>query len=141
MGAYKVRPARRGDAEHIRAVLAESGFQVDSAIVNWVINHPEMELLVAADQLEKAIGVVVLSHRPALRYAGRVAFVEELFVARAWRRQGVGRELLKRVVERARVLGVKRLELQNLTGRNDEALSFYGACGFVETGTLVFKLN
>lgn len=139
MGVFKVRPARRGDAEAIKAVLSESGFQADAATANWIINHPEMELMVAADSLERAIGVLVLSHRPQLRFASRVATIEELFVAKAWRRQGVGRELLKRAVERAHVLGVKQIEIQNLGGSADQALPFFSACGFQKADALLFR--
>lgn len=138
---FKVRPARRGDAAPITALMAELGFTGDPATVTWIISHPEMELLVAADALDKAIGVVCLAHRPQVRMGGRVANVDELVVTQAWRRKGVGRELLKRAVERARVLGVKKLEIQTLTAGSPEATAFLTACGFAPADAAVFKLG
>ncbi len=139
MTAFKVRPARRGDATSINVLMAEMGFSGDAATVTWIVSHPEMELLVAADALDKAIGLVCLAHRPAIRLGGRVASIEELMVTQSWRRKGVGRELLKRAVERARVLGVKRLEVQSLTASAPEA-PFFAACGFVPADASVFRL-
>lgn len=138
---FKVRPARRGDGEQVRALLSEVGFQIDAQIVTWLISHPEMELMVAADALDKAIGVLALSHRPQLRFSARIATIDEVVVAKAWRRKGVGRQLLQRAVDRAKVLGAKRVEVQNLGGQKDPALAFFSACGFEQAETLVFKLR
>jgi GNAT superfamily N-acetyltransferase len=109
--------------------------------VDWIISHPEMEIFIAADSLDKAIGLATLSHRPQLRMGGRMATIDELVVTQSWRRRGVGRELLKRAVERAKVLTVKRLEMMNHAGRSDGARAFYEACGFEEADALVFRLK
>jgi len=138
--AFKVRAARRGDATPLTQLMAELGFSGDPATVTWIISHPEMELLVAADSLDKAIGVVCLTHRPQIRMGGRIGTIEELAVTAAWRRKGVGRELLKRAVERARVLGVKKLEIQTLTAVSPEAGAFFLACGFAVADTTVYRL-
>ena len=58
-----------------------------------------------------------------------------------WRGKGVGRELLKRAVERAKVLSVKRLELVNHHGRGDEAKAFYDKCGFGEADAMVLRFR
>lgn len=140
-GAFKVRPGRRGDAEGIKQLLAELGFQADNATVTWLISHPEMELLVAADSLDKVIGVCALSHRPQIRFGGRIATIDELAVTGAWRRKGVGKELLKRAVERARVLGVKRLEIQTVGSPDELQKAFLTASGFVSAPQGVWKLS
>ncbi len=138
---FKTRPGRRGDAEPIKALLGEVGFVGDSNAVTWIISHPEMELIVAGDPLDKCIGFVALSHRPNLRSGGRVATIDELIVSNAHRKQGVGKELLKRAVDRAKVLDVRRLEVQSLGGKDDPALAFFKACGFSDAGVLVFRLG
>jgi GNAT superfamily N-acetyltransferase len=138
--AFRVRPARRGDAEHFKALLAEIGFSGDSATVTWIISHPEMEIIVAADSFDKVVGFVALSHRPNLRHAGRIATIDELLVAKAWRRKGVGRELLKRAVDRAKVLGVKRLEIQSLEVAGEDPAPFFTAAGLKPADLKVYKL-
>lgn len=138
---FKVRPARRGDATPIVSLLLEVGINADANTVTWIISHPEMELLVAADMLDKPIGFVTLSHRPMLKTGGRSATIDELNVAKAWQRKGVGRELLRRAVERAKVLSVKRLEVQTYGAINEGLTAFFRACGFelAEVGT--FRLR
>lgn len=139
--AFKVRPARRGDAQGIVAILNEAGATADTQTFTWIISHPEMEVLVAADALDKVIGVVSLSHRPLLKVGGRAATIDELGVSRAWHRRGVGRELVKRAVERARVLGVKRLEVQTFQGVTAELETFFKATGFEPAQVGVFRLK
>lgn len=138
---YRVRPARRGDAGPVVSLLSEEGLSGDTHTVAWIISHPEMELLVAADGHDRAIGFVSLTHRPVLKLGGRAATIDELLVTRSWRRRGVGRELLKRAVERARVLAVKRLEVQSLGAPHDGVASFLRACGFERAEVGLFRLG
>lgn len=138
---FKVRPARRGDATPIVAVLAEIGLNADANTVTWIISHPEMELMVAADSLDKVVGFVTLSHRPVLKTGGRAGTIDELNVTKAWRRKGVGRELLRRAVERANVLSVKRLSIETFGPLTDELRAFFVACGFEEADIGVFRLK
>lgn len=139
--AFKVRPARRGDAQPLVQLLAEEGAIADAHTVTWIISHPEMELMVAADMLDKAIGFVTLSHRPILKMGGRSATIDELVVTKSWRRKGVGRELIKRVVERAKVLTVKRLEVQTFGPVTEELSAFFNACGFEQAMVGVFRIR
>ena len=82
---------------------------------------------------------MTLSHRPQLRLRGRIATVDELVVTERWRRQGVGKALLRTAVERARTLGVKRLEIQCGRARGESVRRFYEACGFTEAETAVMR--
>jgi N-acetylglutamate synthase-like GNAT family acetyltransferase len=130
--AFRVRPARRGDAESIGGLLKLLGYPegTDAATVNWVISHPEIELFVAADGQDRPIAVVALSHRPQLRLKGRVLTIDELVVAEAWRRKGVGRALIARVIERARSLSAKQVEIATHPSEPAASLAFFEACGF-----------
>lgn len=123
------------------ALLAEMGLAADSNTVTWIISHPEMEIMVAADALDKVIGFITLSHRPVLKTGGRAGSVDELNVAKVWQRRGVGRELLRRVVERAKVLSVKRLELETYGPVSAEVRAFFAACGFEPAEVGVFRLK
>ncbi len=141
--AFRVRPARRGDADALASLLAELGYPnaADQATVHWVISHPEIEVLVAGDAQDKAIGMVSFSHRPQLRLNGRLARIEELVVTEAWRRRGVGRELIRHAIERARSLSVKQLELATHRGREVFVRPFYASCGFTEIDSAVLRME
>lgn len=139
--SFRVRPARRGDAAGAVALLAESGTISHANTFTWTISHPEMEVFIAADPLDKPVGLVTLSHRPILKLNGRAAAIDELVVAEAWRRRGVGRELLRRAVERARVLSVTRLEAQSMGPVTDGVRAFFEACGFKAADVGTFWLT
>ena len=142
-GTFKVRPARRGDGEAISALLKQLGYvnAADAQTMNWVISHPEIEIVVAGDAQDRAIGVCTFSHRPQLRMRGRLATIDELVVAEGWRRKGVGRALLKKVIDRAKVLSVKRIELITHNPRASVPREFYAACGFVEADVGVMRFG
>ena len=56
-----------------------------------------------------------------------------MFVAKDWRRRGVGRALLEAGVAWAHTGGLRRLVL-DVFARNDGAIAFYRSFGFVEDG-------
>lgn len=138
---FRVRRARRGDADALQALLRELGYPdaADVQTVHWVCSHPEIEVFVVADPQDKPVAMASLSHRPQLRFRGRFATVDEFVVAEQWRRKGVGTALMKALVERARTLSVKRLELISHGGRSPEEHAFYAACGFVEAQAFVMR--
>lgn len=138
---FKVRSGRRGDVESLKGLMAEFGYPdaVDAQIVSWLVSHPESELIVAVDALDRPIGVVTLSHRPQLRLKGRVATIDELVVAQAWRRKGVGRTLLQRAVERSKVLSVRRIEIATPGSNEPAAVAFLEACGFKRVTSTVCR--
>lgn len=140
---FRLRNARRGDADAIRSLVTELGYPdaADAQTVAWVISHPEMEIFVAADHMDRAVGILTLSHRPQLRMKGRIATIDELIVSAAWQRKGVGRALILKAVERAKVLGVRRLELSTHRGRGDLVRAFYQACGFTEADSAIMRME
>jgi len=110
---FKIRPARRGDREGIAELLKEHGYRdaADTNTMFWVLNHPEIDVFIAADSMERPIGFVSLSHRPQLRLRGRIVTIDELVVASGWRLKRVGTRLLETAVARAKALSAKRIEL------------------------------
>ncbi len=139
--SFRIRRARRGDAESLASLLREMGYAQgsDAQTVHWVISHPEIEVFVAADPQDRPVGMVSLSHRPQLRLRGRIATVDELVVTETWRRRGVGRALMQQVIERcgARALSVKRLEVSAYA--LEEVQGFYEACGFTQVDRMVMR--
>ncbi|HUM10408.1 MAG TPA: GNAT family N-acetyltransferase [Myxococcaceae bacterium] len=130
--AFRVRLARRGDGEQLGLLLAELGHTGagDTGTVHWVLSHPEIEVHVAADGSDRPLGVLSFSHRPQLRLSGRIATIDELVVLPGARRQGLGRALVQRALERARVLSVKRVELQLPSVPTEATYRFCEAMGF-----------
>ena len=78
-----------------------------------------------------AVGYGVLCLGWSLEFHGRDAFVDEIFVAEGARGTGVGRELLARLEERCRALGVRALHLE-VDPENRRALDVYRAAGFLD---------
>lgn len=140
---FRVRAARRGDAEALASLLGELGYPgaADTSTVHWVLSHPEMDVIVAADPLDKPVGMITLSHRPQLRMKGRIVSIDELVVSASWRRRGVGRALMKRALERAKALTARRVELHTHKGREEVVRAFYESCGFQEVDSLVMRLG
>lgn len=138
---FRIRRARRGDSEALAALLRELGYPegTDTQTVHWVVSHPEIEVFVAGDPHDKPVGMVSLSHRPQLRFKGRIATLDELVVTESWRRRGVGRALLRHAIERAKVLSVKRLELAVLRARDEDLRRFCESCGFTEADWLLYR--
>lgn len=139
--AVRFRSARRGDASSLVSLLSEEGLAGDTHTVGWIISHPEMEVMVATDLQDKAIGFVTLAHRPTLKLGGRAATIDELVVSKSWRRRGIGRELLRRAVERARVLSVKRLEVQSFATPSEGLAAFFRVCSFEQSPSGIFRLR
>ena len=132
--AFRVRLARRGDGEQLGLLLAELGHSGagDTGTVHWVLSHPEIEVHVAADGGDRPLGLLSFSHRPQLRLSGRIATIDELVVLPSARRQGVGRALMHRALERARVLSVKRVDLQLPSVPTEATFRFCEAMGFTD---------
>jgi GNAT superfamily N-acetyltransferase len=127
----------------LSALLQELGYPdgVDSATLNWVVSHPEIEIHVAVDAHDRPVGMLSLSHRPQLRLRGRVATIDELVTTQRWRRRGVARALIKRATERAKALGAKRLELRTHRAANDPGAEVFAqACGFTSNESSVFSV-
>jgi ribosomal protein S18 acetylase RimI-like enzyme len=74
-------------------------------------------------------GYVVLTLGYSIEFGGVAAFVDELFVARGKRRQGIGTATLKLVEAEARALGVAVLLLE-VTRSNEAAKHVYRKAGF-----------
>ena len=139
---FRIRPGRRGDVEAISNLLVELGYPqgADMATVHWVISHPETETIIAADTADRPVGLLTLSHRPQLRMRGRIITIDELVVQPAWRRRGVARELVKKAMERAKVLSAKRVELL-MPRDNEGALAFCRSLGLTEAQVSVMRVQ
>jgi len=60
---------------------------------------------------------------------GKDAFVDEFFIDKAWRHQGIGQATLRAVNAQVAAMGVKALHLE-VAGDNPRAKTVYRALGF-----------
>lgn len=119
---YALHPSRAEEA--FKALLADHGFGRA-----WLI---ESQAQVA--------GYVVLTLGYSMEYGGRDAFVDDLFIRRAFRGKGLGRSALDEVRSAALSLGVRALHLE--VGRdNSAAQALYRRTGFEDSGRQLLTLR
>lgn len=138
----RLRPARRGDRDGIYALLTHLGVSLSvfeqSNTLSWTVSHPECEVTLAVDSLDRPVGMICFSHRPKLRVGGRLGTVDEFIVHEGLRRKGIGSALLNWALSRARILGCKRVELSVDSSAGREFLIRHG---FSETGQRVMSFK
>lgn len=78
---------------------------------------------------ERPAGYLALTFGYSIEFGGRTAFVDELYVAPAFRRRGIAREALRLASEAAIDLGVRALFIE-VSGANEAAGRLYRSCGF-----------
>ncbi|RCJ26498.1 acetyltransferase [Nostoc sp. ATCC 43529] len=84
----------------------------------WLIKHQN-----------KAIGYVILTLGYSLEYAGRDAFIDELYIQPDYQGQGIGKQTIKFIEEICISLNIHALHLE-VEQENISAQSFYRRVGF-----------
>lgn len=150
---WRIREAQPDDAEGIIELLTQS---ISEPINNLLTESEEFSMTLEKERtflteqslradwagfvaVTKAtphsiIGLITAEgrQRRAIRHRASIGMV----VALDWRGQGIGRELLRRVIRWAKMTpGISRLELEALT-RNDAAVHLYERLGFVHEGVV-----
>jgi GNAT superfamily N-acetyltransferase len=146
----RLRPATEADV----AVLAIFMRQLreddpDEGAFDESRSVPAMRRLIAEPSLGRA-WIIELDTQPAgyaaltlsfsIEFGGVAAFVDELFVARSLRGQGVGTKTLELVIEEARKLDVSILLLE-VTQSNERAKRLYRKSGFTDRGHHLMTLR
>jgi len=81
----------------------------------------------------EAVGVLVASRVPSVKFSGWSLWIEELYVARRARQTGQGRALVLRLLDIARAEDVKGIDLEAYHGNAPAAL-LYRSLGFRRLG-------
>lgn len=136
--AVRVRPAMPGDRAALRALIeafrdhmneAEPASGTLDASLARLLGDPGTEFVLALGPDGSPLGYAQLRFRYSLWVAGIEAHVDDFFVAAAARRRGVGAELLRGAIERARAHGARLVGLTT-NERNEAAMQLYRGAGF-----------
>lgn len=91
--------------------------------------HQKDMICIIAEEEGKALGLCFVSFRSRTgMIQRRTAYMDDLCVDEACRRQGIGRKLFAYAEKRAKEMGAERLDLM-VWGFNEEAVAFYQSEG------------
>jgi len=139
--ALKIRKADRDDIKDILAIYAEpdidSGKVLDinsaETIFNKMKSYPDYTLYVAAAD-NQIVGSFALLIMDNLAHMGAPsAIVEDVVVSSKWRSRGIGRQMIRFAMEKARKAGCYKLALSCSINRG-RAHKFYESLGFEKHG-------
>lgn len=123
-----IRPWAKRDRDAVQVLLSLLG--PDAMVVAG-----DAPTYVAEDD-----GQVVGGHGLRFHHAeGKKAYVDHLVVARAWRRRGVARQLMRHAIDVAATAGASRLDL-TASYEKVAARALYLSLGFQERETGSFRL-
>lgn len=111
-------------------VIAEAG-DAGAVSVCWVARLSDGDGL---------CGVVLANTHWSLKFGGRALWIEELYVTPDYRRQGVGRALVGKVVDFGRSHGFRGIDLEAYRG-NTPASVLYRTMGFHRLGRERFYMR
>ncbi|MEP6923333.1 MAG: GNAT family N-acetyltransferase [Pyrinomonadaceae bacterium] len=106
--------------------LSFQGFESELATLPGRYAPPEGCLLLAIEN-ENILGCVALR-----KIDSEICEMKRLFVRETARGNGIGRELVKELIEQARRIGYRKMRLDTLSGRMNTAQNIYSAFGFRE---------
>jgi GNAT superfamily N-acetyltransferase len=95
------------------------------AAIRTVIRDPRYGFVLVASATDVGpVGVAYASSLLSLEHGGVSGWLEEVYVLPLWRDRGIGSELIKEVIGRARQLGWRALDLE-VEANHAQAISLY----------------
>jgi ribosomal protein S18 acetylase RimI-like enzyme len=138
----KIRKAKKSDCKKLVALF---NLFVKKNIYNKpgkdsfykVIADPKCSILIAEDK-KNLVGFITFTIRHVVRYAQPVGQVEELFVLKSFRKQGIGKKLILAIEKTAKRLKCSRVYIES---RQDLKIAhkFYQNLGFKKSGYYFLK--
>jgi GNAT superfamily N-acetyltransferase len=144
----QARPARVDDIAALGSLMtefyAEAEFSLARAAAERafaaLLAAPALGLVWLLESDGQPAGFVVLTVSFSMEYGGLRGFVDDFFVAKRFRRRGLGRLALEAVKSECARREVRALLVE--TGpSNQEALSVYHRAGFTDTKHVLLKIE
>ncbi|MCK4590502.1 MAG: GNAT family N-acetyltransferase, partial [Candidatus Latescibacteria bacterium] len=127
-------PIGRLLAELIETVQA---FDLQEAIRNCHrLFHESNSHFLIVRMDDSVVGFINFTTRQSILHPGASGLIDELVVAKAYRRRGIGRKLISAAIDKCRELGCCEVEVST-EKTNHRARKFYRSCGFEEDAVLL----
>src|SRR5665213_2560062 len=94
-----------------------------------LLNHPAYGHCEIITDMKVHIGYFVIGYGFTLEFGGRDAFLDELYIARSARNQGLGRAAVARAIQVCKEAGIRSLHLE-VNSKNIAAQRLYRGAGF-----------
>ena len=132
----KVTAADMAAMSHLLGQLVSQSVSVDKVLLTTVLQ--QARIIVARNEEDEIVGMASLY--PQTLLARSIGRIEEVVVDQTMRGRGIGKELTRRLVEEARLLGLSRLFLTSNPARV-EANKLYQSFGFQRYETNTYKMD
>ena len=113
--------------------LAEHGVNISAdrllCVLEEIVADEARGFLLLARDDGRVAGVAYVATIPSVEHCGLVAWLEELYVAPAYRSRGIGTALVEAVLERARKMDIVAIDLE-IDAEHSRAESLYRRLGF-----------
>jgi GNAT superfamily N-acetyltransferase len=133
------------DREEIRKLVAEYHFSEhltpNNERMGWtlgvILTSQFPGIVILAREYDTIVGVALAVYLPSAEL-GRVLSLHDFYVAPIYRRKGIGRELVNRILEEAKRERADEVNLEVIQG-NETAVAFWKSIGLEEAGRLLLK--
>lgn len=141
MSLIKLRPAKLTDTEllldFMRKFYAIDKYPFDTKIIkknlSTFISNSELGQGWIIEQNKKPIGYIFLTFGFSFEYHGRDSFIDEFYIEKEYRKQGIGTEAIEMVTKKAKQLKVQAIHLE-VERHNKAARNLYDKFKFEDNG-------
>jgi len=137
-----IRRARKSDYKNLMQLfnlfMEKSGFYEHlNDSFHKVLADPKCKIFIAEEKGE-LVGFITFRSRYVVRYPKPIGQVEELFVLKSFRKQGVGKKLIAAIEKSAKTLKCTRIYIESRVDRKI-AHKFYQNLGYKKSGYYFLK--